>query len=71
MENLQNNITTNLTTVEPGVSPLNIEIYAYTLQSNITTDVKKKKGGGPSARAGLYSFNSSRLVKIEIRNNDA
>jgi len=25
-----------------------MEIYAYTLQSNITIDVKKKKGGGTS-----------------------
>jgi len=29
----------------PNSSPRNMEIYAYTLRRNITSDVKKKKGG--------------------------
>jgi|GEM_PF-4350644 hypothetical protein len=32
-----------------------MEIYAYTLQSNITIDVKKKKGGG-TARSFLPTW---------------
>jgi hypothetical protein len=36
----------NLTAAHRGISPLNREIYAATLHSNITTDVKKKKREG-------------------------
>jgi hypothetical protein len=39
-------MSTFLTVLETLITAKNMEIYAYTLHGNITSDVKKKKGGG-------------------------
>gem|GEM_PF-6106368 len=39
-----------------------MEIYAYTLQCNITIDVKKKRGGGGTSRTAEHISLSLRMV---------
>jgi hypothetical protein len=62
------NASANFSPFSERKCALNMEIYAHTLQSNITTDVKKKKGEAPSS---VEIFDSNITSKRNAKKSDA